>query len=90
MIRFKFDVLAEEIPGFDGLSVGDAVIPVKQLRIDLGGYQYDTWKRLDNGVNVDVRTRHRGKFREIVIECEHESEIAALVDAECEKVKADA
>jgi len=87
MIRYKFDVLAEEIPDFDGLSVGDAVIPVAQRRIDLGGYQYDTWQRLDNGTRVDVRTKHRPKFREFVIECEHESEIPALIDAECEKVR---
>lgn len=88
MIRFKFDVLAESIPTVSDLAVGDAVIPVAQRRIDLGGYEYDTWKRLKDGLNVDVRIEHRPKFESHVIECESEDEIIQKVEEICEKVRA--
>ena len=87
MIDYKFDVLASEIDGFNGLMVGDAVIPVTQHRIAPGGYQYDTWKRLDNGLHVDVRTKYRNHFMTCTVNGEDMDEIARKIDEVCEGVR---
>lgn len=93
-MTFKFDVLEEAIDTCPELSVGDAVIPTTRSKIAPGGYEYDTWTKLNigprsitRGLVVDVLIDHRHKFAEHEVEGDTAREIITKVEEVCRGIR---
>lgn len=61
MIDFRFLVARNDIKGTPGLEKGAPVVRVA-VEVAPGGYEYDVWHRLDDGMTAKTRIEHRGEF----------------------------
>lgn len=85
-MQFKFLVAKTDIPGMPGLETGDAVIPAA-TEIMPGGYEYDVWHRLDNGLVAKTRHEHRGDLITCEVDGRDKAECTAKVAEVSEGVR---
>ena len=82
----KFYVLTAELPACYGLEVGTPLLKVASTYIAPGGYEMETYQRLDHphkGETVDVRVDHRVCFTEFDVDGKTEREIAQKMAGIC-------
>ena len=77
-MEFKFLVAKNDIKGLPGLEKGAAVVRTAMAVLE-GGYEYDVWHVLDNGLTAMTRIEHREEFDELVVEGDTPDEVIEKV-----------
>lgn len=81
VMEFEFLVAKSDIKGLPGLEKGAVVMRVT-VEVLEGGYEYDVWHRLDNGMVAKTRIGHRDEFDVLRIDAEtHVEAIEKLSEA---------
>lgn len=84
-ITYRFLVATEPIPGLPGLERGDMVIRTAVEILD-GGYEYDVWRKLDDGMVAKTRIGNRAKLAERTVEGADMAEVVAKANEERERL----
>ena len=77
-MKFKFLVANDDIKGLPGLEKGDAVVRVA-VEVMPGGYEYDVWHRISDGMTAKTRIEHREEFDVKEVEADTPEEVRELV-----------
>lgn len=76
---FKYLVAKNDIKGLPGLEKGTPVIRVA-VEVMEGGYEYDVWHILNNGLTAMTRVKHRDEFEVRVVEGDDVSDVIKSVE----------
>lgn len=82
---FKFLVATSDIKGLPGLDKGDAVVRVA-VEVMHGGYEYDVWHKISDGMTAKTRIEHRGELEEHHVSGETKEEVIESVAEVCERI----
>lgn len=85
-LRFKIDVLCEEIESEPDMLVGDCFMPIA-YEILPGGYEYRAFRRLTDKSIFKVRIEHLGKFEEHVVHGDTKAELEEQILDICDQVR---
>jgi hypothetical protein len=81
---FRFLVAKDAIKGLPGLEKGDAVVRVA-VEVMQGGYEYDVWHKLGDGMTAKTRIEHRDEFDAHEVEADTPREVRELVAEVCSR-----